>query len=152
MLSCLLSSFFLLPCPRIEYLVCRCSCIRCDLVSFMFFFVTFLSSIVFHVSVFTHSSFRLFLYPTSVLLVSLSTWSKLYMFISCSSYSTWKRFFNSSLKAFSVFELFSFAVSNRCCLSSPRFVFRCFKDLVATANTCSLPMSAPRFALTSCSD
>ena len=92
--------------------------------------------------------------PSSDLLVSVSTWLKLSMLISCSSYSAWNRFFNSSLKAFSVYELFSFAkiVSNRCCFSSPRFVFRSFKDTVATTNTRSLPLSAPRFALTSCSD
>ena len=74
------------------------------------------------------------------------------MFISCSSCSTWKRYWHSSLNAFSVFEFISFAVSNRCCLSSPRFVFRSCKDTVATTNTWSRPMSAPRFALTSCSD
>ena len=54
------------------------------------------------VDVFIHSSFRFCVYPSSDLLVSVSTWLKLSMFISCSSCSTWKRFFNSSLKAFSV--------------------------------------------------
>ena len=103
--------------------------------SLIFFFVSFFSSIVFQVSVFIHSYFRVFLYPSSDLLVSVSTWLKLSMFISCSSCSTWKRFFNSSLKAFSVLEFFIFAVSNRCYLSSPRFVFRSFKDTDATTNT-----------------
>ena len=45
---------------RVEYLVCSCSFIRCDLVSLIFFFVSFLSSILFLVSVFIHSSFRFF--------------------------------------------------------------------------------------------
>ena len=84
--------------------------------SLIFFFVSFLSSIVFHGSVVIHYSFRLFLYPRSDLLASVSTWLKLSMFIYFSSFSTLKRFFNSSLITFSVFAYFSFVVSNRCCL------------------------------------
>ena len=61
-MNALLSAFVFLftSLSRVEYLVCSCSFIRCDLVSLIFFFVSFLSSIVFHVSVFIHSSFRFF--------------------------------------------------------------------------------------------
>ena len=64
-MNALLSAFVFLftSLSRIEYLVCSCSFIRCDLVSFIFFLVSFLSSIVFHVSVFIHSSFRFFSVP-----------------------------------------------------------------------------------------
>ena len=68
---------------RIKYLVCSSSCTRCDFVSSLFFFVSCLSSVVFHVSVFIHSS-SFFLHPRSVLLVSVSTWSKVSIVISCS--------------------------------------------------------------------
>ena len=149
-LSALLSAFVFLftSLSRIEYLVCSCSFLRCDLASLIFFFVSFLSSVVFYA--FVYPFFFPFSVTYSVLLVSDSTWLKLSMFVSCFSCSrpTWKRFFNSSLKTFSVFELFSFAVSNRCCISSPRFVFRSFKDIVAT--TSSLTMIASYVGRTIC--
>ena len=65
------SARFSMNASRIEYLICSCSFIRCDLVSLIFFFVSFLSSIVFHVSVFIHSSFRFCLYPRNDLLDSV---------------------------------------------------------------------------------
>ena len=71
---------------RMEYLVCSCSFIRCDFVSLIFFFVSFLSSTVLNWSVFIHSSFRVFCTLGVTCLFRL----KLSMFISCSSCSTWK--------------------------------------------------------------
>ena len=61
-MNALLSAFVFLftSLSRVEYLVCSWFFIRCDLVPLIFFFVSFLSSIVFHVSVFIHSSFRFF--------------------------------------------------------------------------------------------
>ena len=102
MLSCLISSFFLLPCR--ESSICSVAVplsavIWCRLSSSLFLF--FRRS--FSMCLFLSILLSLFLYPRSdLLLVSVSTWLKLSMFISCFSCSTWKRFFNSSLKAFSV--------------------------------------------------